>query len=452
MYAVHALKFARRFAKYNRKSKPLFDRFADSVGLGRVGDVNVFDVPRYLGYTGAAAGGASMAVLGMKRARQSYAGRKRSAGRKYSVTKRRKMTMPRQALPYRMAAVAGRRSGAALKHPKSFSRNYMKARTNLTRRKRPIQPKLNVPFEVERLQGIKQEVPDRNPDDPGPSYPGFFDIRTNDPNGVGNCLVGVYIAALNTVHQTGEGASAADAMYRLQIQDDGTATFQPQSCQLSNGGVGTAQFQFEDRRFRDSNALYPRAQPAWYDIRLKLYGARKQSVTYDIMLCKFYRRELCPDELGLTAGLPDQQRRTAFWQNMVRSSTTNSILPTQFNVQKNVRVIKRKRITLAASSSDDLETVPENVDLKWFVRDGRVLNYTDGSQVLSADTTVVASTGWATNDAAVVNGQITNRPAPTSRMFLIIRATDMTRTVSLDDMDDSPSFDLMIRRKTFYYL
>jgi hypothetical protein len=97
-----------------------------------------------------------------------------------------------------------------------------------------------------------------------------------------------------------------------------------------------------------------------------------------------------------------------------------------------------------------LEAIPENVDVRWFVRDGRILNYREGTSVQGSDVLTFGQ-GWATNDATLTGGQITTRPPYWSRTYLMVRATDMTRPVTLDDMDDTPSFDVCVRRKTHYY-
>jgi hypothetical protein len=256
---------------------------------------------------------------------------------------------------------------------------------------------------------------------------------------------------LNVVNQAGFVPALNAAVRRLRISDTGGIEWSSQSGQLPSLVVTPAiTWQNEDRVQADSQVLFPRAQHGWYDIRLKLYGARRQAVKYQVSIVRFSKREYCPEEPVITNSTEDNQNRS-FWQSMVKPLVSNSILPGKTRHRSfGVKILKTSTFNLAASSSDDLEAIPENVDVRWFVRDGRVLNYREGSSSQGNDQGVF-NQSWATNDTGLGFGQLTVRPPYWSRTYLMIRATDMTRPVTNDDMDDTPSFDMCVRRKTHYY-
>lgn len=220
MYALHALKFARRFRGYNRPFKPLFDRFADSVGLGRLGDVAVFDVPRRLGHLGIGAASAGMALVGMKRQQRSYAARARASARGQGVGKRRKIApMPRQAMPYRMAAVANRSN-----RPRKAGgvRKFMKRKTRLSRKKIPVKPSLLVPYVIERHQGVRPERPDDDPD-VGPVSLGYYNINYGQsPGTAGATPFPLFLADLTALNQA---TGNTPIMFQCVINDNGLVGF-----------------------------------------------------------------------------------------------------------------------------------------------------------------------------------------------------------------------------------
>lgn len=333
----------------------------------------------------------------------------------------------------------------------SERRNNVTMKRRLVRRKTKLRPSLNIPYSVDRLQGVSLENPQRNPDDPAPSYPGFYEIGRGDPTPVGNVLTPLYMIDLNVVNQQGYTTVTNCAIRRMELTDAGSPTFVNQQGQASDVTVQNNYcWQNEDTVQLDGQVFFPRVQHDWYDIRLKLYGARRQAVKYQVSLIRFSKREFCPEETSI-AGSTELNQRKAFWQSMVKPLVSNSILPGKTRSRSfGVKILKTATFNLPASRGDDLEPIPENVDVRWFVRDGRILYYREGSNSENSDTAVFAQ-GWAPNTATLGSGQITTRPPHWSRTYLMIRATDMTTSRVLDDMDDTPSFDVCIRRKSHFY-
>jgi len=440
MYALHALKFARRFRRYNKPFKPLFDRFADSVGLGRLGDGAVFDLPRYLGYSGIAAGSAGIAMAGMKRQRQSYAARARASARSQAVGKRRKIApMPRQAMPYRMASKANR-----VNRPRKAGgvRKFLKRKSRLSRKKIPIKPNLLVPYVIERHQGVRNERPDDDPD-VGPVPLGYYNINYGqDPGQAGATPFPLYLADLTALNQAG----TTPIMHQCVINDDGFVGFNQVFVQTNGLGNVTTRFLTEDARHDATGTSVKLAQIPWYDIRLKLYGCRKQSVTYTVSLIKFKR-----DYMDWTMTPPagnELDQRTVWYQGMVRRLTQNTILPVNNDWKRFVTILKQKVVNIDSGSSDELDRNPPSVDVKWFIRDGKIRNYSEATVRFPSDVQAF-NVGWNVRSQVVVSPVCPAR----DRVYLMIQATDMTNAaVDPDqDQDSTPSFDCIIRRRVNKY-
>jgi len=321
-----------------------------------------------------------------------------------------------------------------------LSRSYARKRTRLSRQ--TVRPKALIPFVIDRLQGVKQEVPDKDPET-GFFHPGNFLISKGISAGAGGFDLPCYLFELTHVNNT--AAAVAGAAYQAKINDFGQPTFNAVNTQSFDGTAVTSTYVVENASNIRGNGIYNHhIQHAYYDIRLKLYGARKQAVTYDVFLMKFNHSALIPDQTSSDSSW--LTRRVQFWQSIAKQYTVNSIIPGQFGWQKYVQVIKRKRIALPASSSDDLDRNPASVDLKWFVKDMRMLDYRIAVTTEATDV-AVDSVQWP----QTLNTSYSNQPATRDRLFVMVCATDMTTYYGGEDADDSPSFDMLIRRKSFLY-
>jgi len=324
------------------------------------------------------------------------------------------------------------------------SRKYAYKRTRLTRQVR--QPKALIPYVIERLQGVNMEQPDTDPTT-GTFFPGYYVIYKGESGSTTSGLtMPVMIFDLTRMNNTAAGVSGCG--YKLLLGDAGNAAFTPVNSQLATGSSTTnATYYMENQQnFNGAPQSCHHFQNAWYDIRFKCYGARKQSVTYDIHLVRFNHPSLIPDQLATDTVW--SSRRTQFWQSVGKSYTVNSILPDSYSWKKYVTFVKSKRIVLPASTSDDLDRNAESVDFKWFVKDMRMRDYRVPTAFHVSDG-AVDSPGWPVTGFTGVSDD----PKPSQRLFVLVCATDMTsfNPVGAHDQDDSPSFDLFIRRKAYAY-
>lgn len=374
-----------------------------------------------------------------------YASRRAFVGVKAGVSAAASAT---ETMVRKRARETGSASGAT-------KRVYAKKRSRIGR-ERPTIPTL-CRWTIQRLQGLRQEIPDRDPDNPstGSGYPGLFAIGKGISAGDGSQLsMPLYIADLTRYANVAGGVSN-QCLSQLAIGDVGNPFFVERPTQTASGALGSnAQWRTEKQPFFFSGNGY-KLQHMWYDIRLKLYGARKQPVTYDVMLVQFKENYLIPDYTFPNAGagadpVLDLKNRSQFWQQISRAQIVNTLLPGTSGWKNNLKILRSYRVNLTASLSNDLDRVPENVDLRWFVRDTRILKYHQNTVAFTTDT-AVDNVGWNVESIT----EVQNDPASfKTRTFLIIRATDMTATLpgtsgaTLDDMDDTPSFDMVIRRKS----
>lgn len=322
------------------------------------------------------------------------------------------------------------------------TRSYAHKATRLSKGK--VRPKVLVPYVVERLQGVKQEQPDQDPTT-GTFFPGYYVINKGESaSAASGFRTPVYIFDLTKMNNTATGITGC--VKNLLIGDAGNIAFNDQQSQLNNAASvpGGAYFMENTQNMNGAPQFSHHCQNAWYDMRFKLYGARKQSVTYDVHIVRFNNPSLIPDQTPTDADW--LTRRTQFWQSIVKAYTVNSILPGSFDWKKYVTFIKSKRIALPSSTSDDLDRNAQSVDFKWFVKDMRLRDYKLPVTTFGTDIDV-DSVAWPVQAFT----RIGNDPKPGDRLFLLVLATDMTSVVATDDQDDSPSFDVMIRRKSFLY-
>lgn len=340
-----------------------------------------------------------------------------------------------------------RRAGSAMGQP----RRYMYKRSRLMNTRPNMSLLLNT--HILRLQGVKKEL--QEPSTTGTYFPGYYVINT----GVGSSVLSdtsvrpVYMVDLNSFTNT--TTAYTNAVAQLGFDDGANPVWTVKTTQQQTGGdLADARWVPENTRFSagDNNPQGLYVQDRWFDIRMKLYGARKQAVTYDVMLVKFDEEHFIPNIFtGTVAPTGNEANEYAnFWQNISRNLSYNTILPGAGAWRRKVRVLRTRRVILNASTSDDLETNPDNVDLKWFVRDNKIRRFFSDRERFATQTAVELA-AW--NQVSQVTSVLNSPDNSRTRLFLLVRATDISPTVQGvdEDLDDSPSFDMCIRKKSILY-
>jgi len=336
------------------------------------------------------------------------------------------------------AAVAG---GSFLS---GFKRSYLRKKDTLYRQKPSVSTLCSTL--VERWQNMKKENPEVDPDVEGGGFPGGLPVSKGTVEG-DTVFMPCYVWNL-TLQQNNPGIYK-EVAHRLTFDNAGQPFFPMTTNQASDGSNLTlSSWQIERAAGIGSPVFQYRAksQIMWYDIRLKLYGARKQSTSYDVYLCRFTKEHLVPQPGLAPVILPDTEDNLeykAFWQQLARAKIVNSIMPETAKWRKGWQIMRHKRVSLPASSTTDLDKTAESVDFKWFVKDSKIRSYENLSNTFSADTQI-DSVSWIVNTTNYIN----NDPATSSRLYLIVLANDVTPFALNDDQDNSPSMDVIIRRKT----
>lgn len=297
--------------------------------------------------------------------------------------------------------------------------------------------------------------------------------------------VPLHIYGLNIVHNRGSsGNPTSDPCgYELRFDDEMNPIFASLSSQnrlgadtaaapwsyeggSNSGGVGIVGITPGHRYWRHD----------WYDIRLNMYGAKKQPTYYDVMLVRFTAKHLDPIDPGISGvarqggATSDNQEvlwRKNFWQSMVRNLITNPILMGGLDgVPKGMTVVKRRRFVIQPSTQDDLDTSPDAKVLKLFMRDGKIYDYEYGGVPFSGPDADTSFWGGLQNNATqsqygfiserVPASEANNLPKHGARLYLMIRASNTTVSprnevsgVFEPNSDATPSYDLCMRRKTW---
>ncbi|AXH75276.1 MAG: putative capsid protein [Cressdnaviricota sp.] len=316
-----------------------------------------------------------------------------------------------------------------------------------------LQTRLNVPVTIERLQGLKTE---EHNDDPELIVPGFVTMAHYDA-GIGDDQFPVKLINLTVLNNNNFGEATN---FELNTVDTSGVTnmvvdVSTPSYAFDGTTITSGRFQLERQisggRVNGDSQPYKatHVQIPWFDIRLQLWGCKKQAVTWDISLIKFKYEWMCPDSSGATA---DQiLTRSSFWQSMARISTLNSIVPANINLSKYYKVLKHKRLVQEPTVNDQNAISANVVDLKWFVKDKTLRRYDRfESNAFVSGTEIKNVNRWVRK---FVGTTVENFPYWNSRMYLLIRCTDYTPTVvGLDTADyDSPSYSFCIRRKIVAY-
>ena len=185
----------------------------------------------------------------------------------------------------------------------------------------------------------------------------------------------------------------------------------------------------------------PRIRVAYYDIRLMLHGCRTQPTVWDIMYVSFTNEAV--GMVSNAGALNDDM-----WKGFVKDIVYNPILPAHTQSMKYMKIHRKWRYTIQPSMNTDLDTNPECKMVKLFIRDGRILDY---SQPHIADSTF-------NNDEDAILGAVFSRdnantesfddPVWKHRRFLLIRAMNTTPvTAAASTRANTPSYDLVYRRR-----
>lgn len=280
-------------------------------------------------------------------------------------------------------------------------------------------------------------------------------------------LLPVYLCCLNQTDNgtVNTGNAYQYPMRRLRIANNGDMHFVGTLSQDVSGVTGMLDWVPEyvsEYRYSSANP-HRYIQNMWYSVRLMLYGARAQQTTWEISYVSF-QPGIDPWQgervAGTVMGLdPTYNDRALFWQQLVRSSVTNPVLPRDFSSRRRpvgMIVHKRLRYVLGSTDTGELNANPPAKLVNLYIKDGNVYDYDNGDPASTSwtatdrDTTWADPTKWNNNMTSGSTGQnvtvIADVPKPRARKYLMIRCTDYGGA-SAAGVNFTPSFDFVIRKR-----
>lgn len=255
------------------------------------------------------------------------------------------------------------------------------------------------------------------------------------------------ITCVNTIRSTtGTVTSAVPATSAQANIASGDIDFVSMSFQ-NLSGASTSNLQIEYQPYNNVSALpASRDLLKWTEIKFNLYGTKNEAVKYDIMLVQFKDRDLLP---RASTGAPstDQtvavsDKRTNFYQSLLKPLTHNAISTTPSIHIKKMRVLKRQTVVIQDNTSISNDQDPNNRVVKWFITHNKVCNYAQSATNL----TTVADAFDDADFAFQQGGQNSCYVNALSRVFLIVMATNYGKeTFGNVTTANTPSYDISIR-------
>jgi len=178
-------------------------------------------------------------------------------------------------------------------------------------------------------------------------------------------------------------------------------------------------------------------------ISANLWGATAKATKYMVQVVRITDEELVPNHVSTAVDLTQvTPKRNDFYQNMIKSWTFNPIATTGGLQARKYKVLKTQTITIEPNPTTDGDADPQCVVYKAFLKLNKICKYEETAAFLTTDADTNDQADYAVNTGA----QITNQVNPTSRIYLVIRATNYGADAG-DTNVQTPSFDLSVRIK-----
>lgn len=201
---------------------------------------------------------------------------------------------------------------------------------------------------------------------------------------------------------------------------------------------------------------------SWASVQMNLWGCTTKATKFAVQLVRISDRDLIPyhadgfyvaPAAGLTyaqeftnsgASADDKKRekRNDFYQNLTKTWVYNPISTTGGIQHKSYKVLKTQEFTIEPNLTIDGDSNANVKVFKMFATLNKMCNYEDFSESLNSDAQLVTNPTYVQN----VGSQLSTQVKPTSRVYLVIRATNYGNDAG-DTPAETPSFDLSVRVK-----
>lgn len=324
--------------------------------------------------------------------------------------------------------------------------------------------KMTVPWRILRFQGMNVDDKVDGTNDTTTTLPGYFPMR----NYLGNSLLSfgqapLYVFALNDTIQN----STLDVgqFYKLTLESTGRSLW-TNADGLDNAALTRGNWQVErDETGGGQGATCKWVVNNWYDVRLKMYGCKNQQTSYYVEYVQCTKDYAAIEDEPMlntsTSVLAEKYRDDVYgyWQDRVKTLVSNT-LSTVYNPRRSkdqpYKVIKSWRYDIKPEDSGDVDSTPNAIEARLMIKDGRMCDY---QWLCSTNAYDAARTGGTTGaDDFIVDPNrynpasddqyvgVTYRPAPRGRRYLVIRAITTKETTVAGTAQDTPSFDMLIRK------
>jgi len=182
------------------------------------------------------------------------------------------------------------------------------------------------------------------------------------------------------------------------------------------------------------------------NIKLNCWGAKSKATQYTIQLVKFLDEDLVPSHAGVLADAGITEKRTDFYQSLVKPLVFNPISNTGGAFRNRMKVLRTETFIIQPNSTDDGDSDPQTKTVTMFVMMNKIVSYMEAANILTTDDAIANGSKLADDSDYAVHTTQQFRPQtrPTSRVYLMIRASNY-KTDAAETPTDTPSFDLSIR-------
>lgn len=240
-----------------------------------------------------------------------------------------------------------------------------------------------------------------------------------------------------------------------QVALTGTMAFEPVLSD-SNAGAGATTLFLQDELSTATATGTALALPQPYSksvlesasIQLNCWGAIAKATKYIISLVQFKDKDLVPvhtsladDVAASTLNVAINDKRADFYQSLIKPLTFNPISTTGGAFAKRMKVIKTMTFNIAPHDTSDSDVDPSVKTVKMNLTLNKLLNFVETANKL--DTSL--NTADDSDYARMTGGQIAAQVYPTSRLYLMIRASNYGVDTGVEANTVTPSFDLSIK-------
>jgi len=267
----------------------------------------------------------------------------------------------------------------------------------------------------------------------------------------------LYLFDLSAVTNRGAGTllQARPMVALRQVAATGTMCFEPQFCTTAAGGVTTTSVLTAEvsTTTGTGGALtdpqpYSKSVLESASIQMNCWGAIAKATKYIISVVQFTDKDLVPihtalaDDIAWAAADPVLgDKRSDFYQSLIKPLTFNPIATTGGAFAKRMKVLKTMTFNIAPHDTSDSDVDPSVKTVKLNLTLNKLLNFVQTATKLDT----AANTADDADYAIQSGRQITAQVFPTSRVYLMIRASNYGVDTGVEDNTVTPSFDLSVK-------